>query len=424
MAIDGPSPRMQNSEAALAECTELEAEIAGLRAAYDQYFSGIERVAPLKRHEALKKRLTKLKSSFIKQTAVKFRVNGLYAKYLTYERQWAKTMEQRESGTYRPDLERARRRAKQREEQEQRRKSAGAGAAVRGVLEIDPSEDVDLDDFDFGDDEVAAPSAPVASPASASTSSHVKAPASHVMLPPSEDEFDALLDALSEAPSPAPPPASAGPRSAEGASSSASVPRIGVPTPDASAPRRAVHDLSAPIAPAPASSASGLTGAPLPTAPRSAANAGPPLSRPDSSAGMLSATAPAQGPAMSGGRSTSGAAIPAVPRPGAVPPAPAASAAARPAAPGARPTTSTGTPQAVRAAGGAVSDQKLQAVYEAYVMAKRRCNEDTSQLSFEKVAGDLRREVGQLTREGGARAVEFKVVIKDGRAELRTIAKE
>ena len=55
--------------------------------------------------------------------------------------------------------------------------------------------------------------------------------------------------------------------------------------------------------------------------------------------------------------------------------------------------------------------------------AKQRCNEDTSSLSFDKVANDLRREVGHLTRDGGAKAVEFKVVIKDGRAELRTVPK-
>jgi len=382
---------MQNSEAALAECSELEAEIAGLRAAYEQYFSGVERIAPLKRHEALKKRLTKLKSSFIKQTAVKFRVNSLYAKYLTYERQWAKTMEQRENGTYRPDLERARRRAKQREEQEKRKQ--GGAAPVRGAVELDPTEDVDLDDFDFSEFDAPSPSAPAPEPV---------------------DEFDALLDALSES-GPSSPPAAPLPSQHAASSVGAGLPRASAPT---EVPK------AAPLSSAPAVERPGLSpaAATVGARPGQVVGAGPSaIARPSAAV-----TGAASGSVGASPSSSTGPVAAPGPRPAvasATAPTPARPVAgSSPALP--RATPGAATPQAVRAAGGAVSDQKLQAVYDAYVMAKRRCNEDTSQLSFEKVAGQLRREVGQLTRENGARAVEFKVVIKDGRAELRTIAKD
>ena len=63
-----------------------------------------------------------------------------------------------------------------------------------------------------------------------------------------------------------------------------------------------------------------------------------------------------------------------------------------------------------------MSDDKLRAVYDAYVTAKRRCQEDTSKLSYDSVAATLRKQVPELLKQHNAKAVEFKVVIKDGKA--------
>jgi hypothetical protein len=76
------------------------------------------------------------------------------------------------------------------------------------------------------------------------------------------------------------------------------------------------------------------------------------------------------------------------------------------------------------AASGGLSDQKIKAIYDAYVMAKRRCNEDTSSLSLDAVATTLRKQVPELMKQHKARSVEFKVVIKDGKAVLRALPKE
>ncbi|MFP2908905.1 MXAN_5187 C-terminal domain-containing protein, partial [Pyxidicoccus sp. 3LFB2] len=73
--------------------------------------------------------------------------------------------------------------------------------------------------------------------------------------------------------------------------------------------------------------------------------------------------------------------------------------------------------------GGGMSDDKLRAVYDAYVTAKRRCQEDTSKLSYESVAATLRKQVPELLKQHGAKAVEFKVVIKDGKASLKAVPK-
>ncbi|MDQ3264847.1 MAG: hypothetical protein M3Y59_14460, partial [Myxococcota bacterium] len=89
-------------------------------------------------------------------------------------------------------------------------------------------------------------------------------------------------------------------------------------------------------------------------------------------------------------------------------------------------------PAAARPAGGpppppggapALSDTKLRAVFDAYVTAKKHCQEDTSKLSYEQVAANLRKQVPELMKKSGAASVEFKIVIKDGKAVLRAIPK-
>lgn len=72
---------------------------------------------------------------------------------------------------------------------------------------------------------------------------------------------------------------------------------------------------------------------------------------------------------------------------------------------------------------GDVSDEKLRAVYDAYVSAKRRNKEDTSKMSYESVAASLRKQVPELLKQHNAQSVEFKVVIKDGKAVLKAVPK-
>jgi hypothetical protein len=82
-------------------------------------------------------------------------------------------------------------------------------------------------------------------------------------------------------------------------------------------------------------------------------------------------------------------------------------------------------PAAAPTAGGSdLSDAKVRAVYDAYVAAKRQGGEDTSKLSFEAVAQTLRKQVPELLEKTKAKSVEFKVVVKDGKAQLKAVPKE
>jgi hypothetical protein len=95
--------------------------------------------------------------------------------------------------------------------------------------------------------------------------------------------------------------------------------------------------------------------------------------------------------------------------------------AARPAGTGPRPAVPVRPPSAGSASD--LSDDKLKTVYDAYVAAKRRNKEDTSKMSYDNIAASLRKQVPELMKQHGAKAVEFKVVIKDGKAVLKAVPK-
>ncbi|MCI0569908.1 MAG: hypothetical protein L0Y66_04085 [Myxococcaceae bacterium] len=327
------SPRISDSEATREECEALEADVAALKAAYDQYFLGIERLPPAKKHEALKKRLGKLKGAFIKSTAVRFRVNGLHARFITYERLWEKSLQARENGTDRRDLMRVRRKKERRDEVQK-------AAPARGPVELlEPDVDLELDDM------------------------------------------DTLLGSLTERMTPAPLPPSP-------LQSPASPLRPTSPLPLGEG--RGEGDVAKLRPPVPATRPTAVP-PPLSAAPAPGRAVPPPLR-----------TSPARAPTPPSA---------ALPRPAALTAAPAMPTAA--AAP---------RPPAAPAASG-VSDAKLRAVYDAYVSARRRCNEDTASVNYEQVSGQLRRQMADLQRTG-AKNVEFKVVIKDGKTELRTVPKD
>jgi hypothetical protein len=102
------------SDDILKECDAIEEELEELKASYEQFFVGVERLPPAKMHQKLKRRMGNIKATFNRTTAVQFRVQSLLSKFVTYERLWMRTMQEIESGTYKRDLFKARLRAKER----------------------------------------------------------------------------------------------------------------------------------------------------------------------------------------------------------------------------------------------------------------------------------------------------------------------
>ncbi|WP_257462123.1 MXAN_5187 C-terminal domain-containing protein [Archangium lipolyticum] len=299
-------PTKSGSEVALQECDAIEADLAALKVTYEHYFMGIDRTPPTRVHEDLKKRVEKLKSSFVRNTGAKFRVQAIHSKFMSYERLWTRTLQEIENGTYKRDVAKAKRRV------EKKPTARGTGATQ-------------LPDSDFDVDEVKPPSmAPL-------------------------------------------------------------VPSVAPLVPS-------VAPLIPPVAPVAGTPA---RGSPLPSIPSVA-----PLV--PSVAPLVPPVAPAIPPVAPVGA-----------RPPAARPGTGTPAAARPAAP--RPPAASGASD--------LSDDKLKSVYNAYVAAKRNNKEDTSKMSYDSIAASLRKQVPELMKQHGAKSVEFKVVIKDGKAVLKAVPK-
>jgi hypothetical protein len=232
-AAEDPLSRSRRDKDELAEAVQaLEEELEALKARYEQYFLGIERREPVRWREELKRNVARVKGAFTRNAGLRFRIQTLHARYISYERLWLRSAREREEGTYKRDLFKARLRTR-----------GGEGRA--------------------GEADERAPK---------------------------------------EAITPAPTPA----------------------------PGAAEKSTSAPGAPA----------------------------------------RPAQ------------------------------------------------TPES-----GGVGEAQLRKLYEAYVAAKKRCNEDVSRLTYEAVARSVAKQVPELMTRFKAKSVDFKVEVKDGRAVLKAIPK-
>ena len=87
---------------------QLEAKMVLLKNRYEQFFLGLERKPPNNERDALHKELEMLRQILTKNTALKFRLNSLFNRFLSYERLWMRTETEIEEGRYRRDLVRAR----------------------------------------------------------------------------------------------------------------------------------------------------------------------------------------------------------------------------------------------------------------------------------------------------------------------------
>lgn len=76
------------------------------------------------------------------------------------------------------------------------------------------------------------------------------------------------------------------------------------------------------------------------------------------------------------------------------------------------------------AASAGLSDERSRKIYDTLLQAKKRCNEDTSKLNYNTFKTTIERQRVQIQRNKGARDVDFRVVIKNGRAFLKPETKD
>jgi hypothetical protein len=90
------------------ELDKFEERLTILQTAYEKFFCGLERRPPEKERKAVSERIRQLRTTNVKNTGLRFRVQTLFARLLSYERLWDRTLREMEEGTYRRDLYKAR----------------------------------------------------------------------------------------------------------------------------------------------------------------------------------------------------------------------------------------------------------------------------------------------------------------------------
>lgn len=90
-----------------AQVSELEDRVERLRALYEQYFSGIEKLEPLILRKEVDRRLWALRKMQIRNTALRFKLQTIVQRYNTFQQYWARICRDIENGTYHRDVAKA-----------------------------------------------------------------------------------------------------------------------------------------------------------------------------------------------------------------------------------------------------------------------------------------------------------------------------
>ncbi|MFH2009761.1 MAG: MXAN_5187 C-terminal domain-containing protein [bacterium] len=93
---------------------ELEARIDRLKISYEQYFLGIDKLAPEKERQECARIVRRIQTAQTTNTALRFRLNSLNQRFLSYQSYWNRILREIEAGTYHRDLARVERDMKRR----------------------------------------------------------------------------------------------------------------------------------------------------------------------------------------------------------------------------------------------------------------------------------------------------------------------
>lgn len=185
---------------------DLETRLDRLKALYEMYFQGIERIEPSVPRKQVDRMFELLRREQPRTTHLRFRYQSLLQRYTTLQTYWRRITRQIEEGTYRRDIQRLKRKDAVRAA----RAADGEGQAEKGVYELDVDVETDLSSL-LDDPELDAAIAglergPTASPPSSSSSAGAS-PAPRVATFGKPTERRRRSGDSASPPAPAPPPA-------------------------------------------------------------------------------------------------------------------------------------------------------------------------------------------------------------------------
>ena len=455
------------------ELEELETRIERLRALYEQYFMGLEKLEPLIPKKDVERRIWVLRRVHVRNTGLRFKFQMLIQRFNTFQQYWSRVAREIENGTYRRDVLRAakrfgakdaltilgRKRAEKFaalvEAQEARRRPGSEGGEAEELEEIhdgdlleeaDEEEEALLEADDLLEDDLLEDDLPEDDPPDEAQNMDLGSDDE----PPTLHFARSPMPILPKLPVPYPPPAQAV-WTLEDPDESPPPPvaekQVPAPRPsDPDAGKRRVAELVAEM-----KARKSQPGAKE----REAAGAGPleldfdfdnprtarkpPRRQSSTKLGAVkppasSAPPPAPGAPkrsstrnMRAVRPPSAAALPRV-----IPPKDAPLAESSPAAEGPAPVPPrrerTERPSApARAAAhrpeqeSDLEEKRMRQIYAKYIETRRTANEPTAGITFEKLADSLRAQAAKLRASHPAKRVDYEVVVKDGKTLLKPI---
>ncbi len=125
----GPNGTQQLPQEKFAEdLDELDEALTNLHVLYEKYFLGIDRRPPDQERKRVSTKTREMRTQMIRNTALKFRINTLFAKLISFERMWDRTLREIEDGTYKRDVFKAKLHQKERTEPGEKKTVAAPAA--------------------------------------------------------------------------------------------------------------------------------------------------------------------------------------------------------------------------------------------------------------------------------------------------------
>jgi hypothetical protein len=113
------------------QMAELESRLDRLRALYEQYFLGIERIEPGVPRKDVERRVVELRRARFQSTAQRFKFQTIVQRYNTMQQHWKRICREIENGTYRRHKLRAERAFAQKEEEKSPREKEAEQTQIR-----------------------------------------------------------------------------------------------------------------------------------------------------------------------------------------------------------------------------------------------------------------------------------------------------
>jgi len=383
----------------------VEQRIDRLKAIYEQYFQGIERLEPAVLRREVDRGINALRGKQPRNTALRFRFQQLMQRYVTFNAYWNRTNRQIEEGTYQRENLRARRR---READRQRRVDRQLG-----YVELDLDSDFEELTAEYAESFGARPSEAGASEAKSFDVGDMEAydvsgsdvpnrKGSTIPSPPSTSSLPIIpvipkLKPLSNIVSPPPAPGRAVKLDERPSASAPQTPASSEP-PEEQTPQPQAPKLTQMPPPLRMSMAPKLTQVP------------PKLSMAPPQGSRL--TQMPQAPKISG--------LPDAPRASLAPPTPRSSKAPEAVAHSMTPPS----PSGLDAAPKVVNEQRMREVYRQFVETCRAHRQPTDNVSYDRMVRKMQQWVPQVNEKHPGKRVDFEVVVVDGRVGIKPTTRD